>query len=133
MKRGVVLLLDARDRETALLGVVQDGTLTHVRSIPIFGATHRILATVRSLVKPSDICGIVVAAGPGSFTAIRMGVVVANALAFGLNVPLAGVRLPLDLPPSRESLGSLARVRPRTRGLVQPVYTRPPSITKRRK
>ena len=35
-----------------------------------------------------DISGIVVFQGPGSFTGLRIGITVANALASGLNVPI---------------------------------------------
>lgn len=37
-----------------------------------------------------DIRGIVVFAGPGSFTGLRIGVSVANALAYSLNCPVVG-------------------------------------------
>lgn len=37
----------------------------------------------------TDITGIVVYRGPGSFTGLRIGMSVANALAYGLNVPVA--------------------------------------------
>lgn len=39
----------------------------------------------------SDIVGIVCYKGPGSFTGLRIGVSVANALAFGLSIPIIGV------------------------------------------
>ena len=38
-----------------------------------------------------DIEGIIVYQGPGSFTGLRIGVAVANALALGLRVPITGV------------------------------------------
>lgn len=38
----------------------------------------------------TDIDGIVVYAGPGSFTGLRIGVTVANTLAYSLNVPIVG-------------------------------------------
>lgn len=37
-----------------------------------------------------DLEGVVVFAGPGSFTGLRIGVSVANALAYSLGVPIAG-------------------------------------------
>ena len=40
--------------------------------------------------KLSDIDGIVVYKGPGSFTGLRIGISVANALAYGLNIPIVG-------------------------------------------
>ncbi|HUD03304.1 MAG TPA: tRNA (adenosine(37)-N6)-threonylcarbamoyltransferase complex dimerization subunit type 1 TsaB [Patescibacteria group bacterium] len=38
----------------------------------------------------ADIQGIVCFKGPGSFTGLRIGLTVANTLAYGLNVPIAG-------------------------------------------
>jgi tRNA threonylcarbamoyladenosine biosynthesis protein TsaB len=38
--------------------------------------------------KPDDIEGLVCFAGPGSFTGLRIGLTVANALAYGLSVPV---------------------------------------------
>ncbi len=133
MKRSVVLLIDSRDRETAFIGTAEGGEVRMARRVPIFGATHRILTAVRRLVKSSEISGVTVAVGPGSFTAVRMGVVVANALAYGLSVPILGVRIPTSEPPSRHTLDILAARPAGKRGIVLPVYARPPSITKRRK
>lgn len=38
----------------------------------------------------NDLTGLVVYQGPGSFTGLRIGISVANALAFGLSVPITG-------------------------------------------
>ena len=40
--------------------------------------------------KWSDIQGVVVYKGPGSFTGLRIGLSVANALAVSLNIPISG-------------------------------------------
>ena len=40
--------------------------------------------------KAGDITGIVVFRGPGSFTGLRIGVTVANSLAYSRNVPIVG-------------------------------------------
>lgn len=39
-----------------------------------------------------DINDIIVFEGPGSFTGLRIGISVANALSYGLNIPIVGVQ-----------------------------------------
>ncbi len=41
--------------------------------------------------RPGALAGIVVYRGPGSFTGLRIGIALANALAYGLNLPIVGV------------------------------------------
>ncbi len=41
--------------------------------------------------EPSELGGVVVGIGPGSFTGLRMGLAAARGLAFALDVPVAGV------------------------------------------
>ena len=51
-------------------------------------------------VKPKNLSKIVVCSGPGSFTGIRVGVSLAQALGFALNIPVISIpksKLPKDL------------------------------------
>lgn len=72
-------------------------------------------------VSTADIGAILVNPGPGSFTGLRVGVTVANTLAWSLNIPVCACA----------SLEDALLVRPR--GLfsrpVSPHYGAPPSIT----
>jgi tRNA threonylcarbamoyladenosine biosynthesis protein TsaB len=65
----------------------------------VWTAHHQLAETLHTKIKEmldsqnksfDDIEGIVVFAGPGSFTGLRIGVTVANTLAYALNIPIAG-------------------------------------------
>lgn len=43
-------------------------------------------------VDKKDLCGILVYQGPGSFTSVRVGVTIANALAWSLDIPVYGIK-----------------------------------------
>jgi tRNA threonylcarbamoyladenosine biosynthesis protein TsaB len=54
----------------------------------------------------ADITGVVVFRGPGSFTGLRIGVTVANALAYGQSVPIVGTMGPNWASEGVERLGA---------------------------
>jgi tRNA threonylcarbamoyladenosine biosynthesis protein TsaB len=76
----------------------------------------------------SDLTGLVVFEGPGSFTGLRIGVTVANALAFGLKQPVVGSRGDNWIPAGVNRLQSGAGS-----NLVRPFYGSEPNITEPRK
>lgn len=47
----------------------------------------------KNKMKPGDLGGIAVISGPGSFTALRQGIVAANTISYVLEIPVAGIRL----------------------------------------
>jgi len=80
----VILAFDTATSFGALCGV---STGEHRRA----ERAGDLLAAVDELVPdPSQLEGIVVGRGPGSFTSIRIGLAAARALAFSLDVPVAG-------------------------------------------
>jgi tRNA threonylcarbamoyladenosine biosynthesis protein TsaB len=101
-------------------------------------AAHRelsltILPKIEELLKRNrlafqDIQGVVAFRGPGSFTGLRIGLSVANAFAYGLNVPLAGS--------DREDwiADGIKRLRKgENERIALPKYERAPNITKQKK
>lgn len=76
-----------------------------------------------------DVEGIVVFAGPGSFTGLRIGVTVANTVAYSLGVPIIGANGPDWQGDGIRSLLSQVN-RP---GFVVPEYGSPANITHPRK
>ncbi|MDO8668840.1 MAG: tRNA (adenosine(37)-N6)-threonylcarbamoyltransferase complex dimerization subunit type 1 TsaB [Candidatus Buchananbacteria bacterium] len=78
----------------------------------------------------SDIKGIAAVTGPGGFTALRIGIVTANVLAYALNVPVVG--LALDEFKSQEelvekALDKLSQAKPGD--IIMPAYGREPNIS----
>jgi hypothetical protein len=74
-----------------------------------------------------DLTAIVVVRGPGSFTATRVGVTVANALGLALNVPVYGVKQPTQ-PDLAKLIAKVLKLSP-SRESIRPYYDRPPNIT----
>jgi tRNA threonylcarbamoyladenosine biosynthesis protein TsaB len=73
----------------------------------------------------SDIGGIVVFRGPGSFTGLRIGISVANALAAGLGLPIVG-----DVGNNWVGRGIIKLIDGENEKLVVPEYGSPPHTTK---
>jgi tRNA threonylcarbamoyladenosine biosynthesis protein TsaB len=73
-----------------------------------------------------DIQGAVVLKGPGSFTGLRIGLTVANALADSLNIPICGQTVHSEW----QSLGIKRLLNGENEKLILPEYGSPPHITK---
>lgn len=95
------------------------------------GRTTRLLPALASIVthkKMQAIDGICVVAGPGSFSAIRSGVLIAHLLSRLLGKPLVGIQTP-----EAHDLSNLATRLDEGRCVssswVAPIYNAPPNIT----
>lgn len=71
-----------------------------------------------------DIQGIAVFQGPGSFTGLRIGIATANALAYGLQVPIVGSKGEAWIGQAEHQLSA-----GQSDGVVVPKYGSPPHIT----
>jgi tRNA threonylcarbamoyladenosine biosynthesis protein TsaB len=101
-------------------------------------AAHRQLAATihqkieeiisREQISLSDISGLVVYRGPGSFTGLRIGITVANALADSLNVPIMGTT-----GGAWDAEGLTRLTSGQNDKIVLPEYGAPPRITKQKK
>jgi tRNA threonylcarbamoyladenosine biosynthesis protein TsaB len=92
----MIILTIRTDKPVSELGLFNDRQLLTSET----WEAHRELAEtihlkIESLLKSqakgwSDLAGIVCYKGPGSFTGLRIGLSVGNALAYGLNIPIVG-------------------------------------------
>ncbi len=88
-----------------ILALQTDGPVTRIGIVPgqlVEWESGRqladdILGRIRDLLNQqdkdiSDLSGIIIFSGPGSFTSLRIGHTVANALAVSLDIPIVGTR-----------------------------------------
>ncbi len=72
---------------------------------------------------------VIVVRGPGPFTAVRTGIIIANTLSYARNIPVVGSTSAIPLTDQRV-LALTARPAPKTHRLVRPFYGKAPNITK---
>lgn len=98
-----------------------------------FELSGQILTEAKSLLTKHkkdfiDISGVILYKGPGSFTALRIGISVGNALAYANNVPVVGANGSNWL---KDGLKTLSKAK--TGKYIVPEYGAPPHITKPKK
>ena len=97
--------------------------------------SEKLLASITQMLKQAelslrDIQGIAAVKGPGSFTSLRIGITTANALAYGLSVPIAGI----DKSDNYTGFTSkLFSKRLRNPSIIVPEYGLEPHITESKK
>lgn len=95
----MIILTIRTDKPEAELGLFQDQTeIAYVKWSAHRQLAESIHSQIQLLLEESskagklqDINGIVIYRGPGSFTGLRIGISVANALAYSLGVPVVGM------------------------------------------
>jgi len=75
---------------------------------------------------------IIVISGPGDFSAVRIGISIANALAYAWNVPVKGVELKKQYRAEESKIKDVLKMSEKVKAekLVKPVYISEPNITK---
>ncbi|MBU1146694.1 hypothetical protein KKD80_04125 [Patescibacteria group bacterium] len=81
-----------------------------------------------------DIGGVLVVSGPGAFTAVRQGVVLANTFGYLLGVPVLGLKRE-EFKDEKEflKLGYGKMIKAKKGRIVLPTYGKEPNITKPKK
>ncbi len=124
------LFLDTHTLLQSRVGLLASGVRPRLRAV--VGRPSRLLHALDRLgVRPQACEGVCVVAGPGSFSAVRTGVLYANLLARLWHKPLVGVRVEdaQDLPALAHGL--VAGTYPAV-SYVAPLYDAEPNITRPR-
>lgn len=87
------LILDTSDNKKITVGLIIDGKkdiqikeITSNKTQIILPMIDEILK--KHLLKPKDLSEIQINTGPGSFTGLRVGLAIANALSFVIKIPI---------------------------------------------
>lgn len=91
-----MLLTIKTDSPEASIGLLRDGkTIARYSWQAGRKLSNQLLMEIERLLKsaegsPKDITGIIAFVGPGSFTGLRIGLTIANTMAYSLQIPIAG-------------------------------------------
>jgi tRNA threonylcarbamoyladenosine biosynthesis protein TsaB len=101
----MILFLDTSDFNNLTLALVQGPIVKIQTSSVAFNENYKTNAFLQKFLKhqkvePKDLTKIIVCSGPGSFTGIRVGVALAQALGFALHIPVLAIpksKVPEDI------------------------------------
>ncbi len=132
----VLFINTTRDDRMAVALATPTGRILIWRNVSIrYDQGKKLLPAIRASLRTTkatleNLQGIIVAEGPGGFTAVRIGVVTANALAFSLGIPVVGVRSSAQSTTKNTLLNGLKKFKRTKMGaFVAPFYGREPNIT----
>lgn len=128
----MILFIDTSDFNALSLNLIGEQTIKQFQASVAFNENYKTNELLQSFlkkekVKVTDLKKVIVCSGPGSFTGVRVGVALAQALGFGLNIPVVAIpknKIPKDLHKLEQARG--------TKALVMN-YGQKPNITKAKK
>lgn len=83
---------------------------------------------IKNKLSKSNLLGIFVNKGPGSYTGLRVGLSTANAMAFSLNIPILGVKNGFNPAKIKEVMANFKKESQISS--ILPIYKYPASISK---
>ena len=132
----MILVINTADSEQVFIGLLEKGKWQAKKQFKARAQqAEKLLPAIQKMFRVSGfrfqgIKGIAVVSGPASFTALRIGVVTANTLAWSLGVPVISLKLN-----EFKELSSLAKAvtvklaRNKNEVIVRPFYGKKPNIT----
>ncbi len=124
------LAILAQNIDSLSLALVVQGNILHQRMVS--GSPEQYLKLIDETLHEwgtvlSELSGVFIVTGPGSFTSSRVSTTIANTLAFALSIPVTAVENPDHL--SLEELLRSTTIDRVTAPFALPSYNRPANIT----
>jgi len=134
----MILVIDTADSEKTFLGIWEDLWLAECDWLAGRNLSADILVKLQKIFNDADkdlkkISGIIVNSGPGSFTGLRIGISVANTLAYSLDVPIVGVSKTSEEKQLLETGLKKIKVMNNFLRPITPEYGREPNISQSKK
>jgi len=133
----MILIINTADQKQVFIGLVNKGELVTKKQFQAqYQQAEKLLIEIDKLIKRSairNLKGVVVVSGPGPFTALRIGVITANTLAWALNIPVAGIKLT-----EFKNINELVEIseekikKAKVGTIVEPFYGKEPNITRKK-
>ena len=127
------LYINTASADSIFLALIDSqGQILIKKTVPAkYMQSEKLLLNIQKLVnkKLGKLKGIIVIEGPGSFTALRIGVTTANTMAWALQIPIIGISLDnkTDEGLIKEGYNKLKKIKKFK--AVMPKYGRQPNIT----
>lgn len=107
----MLLFIDTSDFHSLHFAIIENDTVREFTHELGFNENYKTNALLEKFLKstkvtPRQLSKIIVCSGPGSFTGIRVGVSLAQALGFALNIPVIAI-LKSKVPGNLINLGSV--------------------------
>lgn len=93
----MILHINTKDQKKVKVSLKKDGKVWKSLSEQNAYGSQVLLPLIKKIVDVNSLTAIEVETGPGSFTGLRVGVSVANALGFSLGIPVNGKVRETDL------------------------------------
>lgn len=140
MKKNTLLFIHAPDREHTQFFLVRGSTIVAKKKLlfkdpkraDLLKHIHALL--MRGTITPQNLSGVVVLSGPGQFSFLRAGIIIANSFAWALHIPVVGVYGDQGMTREQfiaQGLKKLSQSKSAFRAVV-PEYGKEPNITKPR-
>lgn len=126
----MILVINTTDSEKVFIGLVKNGAWQAKKEFKAKAQqAEKLLPEIEKLIKNLKLSRIAVISGPASFTALRIGVVTANTLAWANKIPVVSVKLN-----EYNNLDELASKVSKNKNeeIVKPFYGKEPNITKKK-